>query len=515
MNNVIKRLAKLTEKQTIVLLTLLSGLVAWRIMYIQHGWINDDSTLYFEMAKRFSAGQWREGWELFQWPLYPLLIAAFHKLTSASLLLSAQTLAVVFYCITTLSLCKLVQLAGGNKLTILCGTLLFISSTYITGDVFAMLLRDQGFWAFFLTSLVFFVRYIHHHKMADALLWQISIITATLFRIEGIAYAFFMPFILLTQRNTWQANFKHLIKANLLHILLATLLLITAYLTNSINTEHLGRLNEITELFSANSPLSLIGHFKMQSNVFARDVLGSFLDDYAQTGLILTLLLIVAIKCLKVAGSLTAILILAARKNLFTLPDRVVQNIFLTVSSIAILNASIIIFRNFVLSSRYVIAFGFIAIIFAAFHLASLFDSWHSKQRLSKWQQTLLIFSVIAICLGLAKNISSKRSDHNFEQQAVAWVKEHAPANARIHYGSARLRYYANAPWIGRVEDSAESIKSIATEAPQHDCLVIRVESDESQKLASLKSLSSYEEVKRFSNKSDTQAMIFCRKGLL
>lgn len=176
----IKRyLLNLTENKVIWLLTLIAGLIAWRVMYIQHGWINDDSTLYFEVAKRFSAGDWLLGFELYSWSFYSLLISTLHQIGNINLHLSAQILAVGFYCITAFCLSKLIQLAGGNKLTILCGCLLLFSSTYITGDVFAMLLRDQGFWAFFLASLVFFIRYFHDYRLQDAILWQISIIIAT------------------------------------------------------------------------------------------------------------------------------------------------------------------------------------------------------------------------------------------------------------------------------------------------------------------------------------------------
>jgi len=205
------------------------------------------------------------------------------------------------------------------------------------------------------------------------------------------------------------------------------------------------------------------------------------------------------------------VLMLAARKALFQLPERDVQNMLIAASSVAILNASVNIFRSFILSSRYVIAFGFIAIIFVSFYLASLFSKWQGSQHISKWHKALLIFSVLAISLGLVKNIANKRDDYNFEQQAVAWVKQHAPAGARIRYGSGRLRFFADAPWDGREEDTVESITG---KAQQYDCLVMRVQPDESQKLAQLKALSEYQEVKSFSNKSGTQAMVFCRKGI-
>lgn len=507
------QLSKYPVNKIIWLLTAISGLIAWRVMYIQHGWINNDSTLYFEIARLFSIGEWRQGWDLFKWPFYPLLIALIHKITGMNLHLSAQVLAVIFFCITAYSLSKLIQLAGGDKLTIISGNLLLFSSTYITGDVFGMLLRDQGFWAFFLTSLVFFIRYNRTYLTSDAIFWQLSVITATLFRVEGIVYAFFLPFMLFLQPFKWQINFNHFIKANLLHLILMLMLLCGMYAFSTISISNLGRLNEIAALFSSNEELSITGIFAQKSEIFRKQVLGDHLEDYATFGMVITFMCVVAVKCFKVAGSLTGLLVLAARKSLFNLPAKDAQNIFLAAATIAVLNATVIIFRSFVLSSRYVIAFGFLVIIFAAFYLARLTEKKLHRQA-NFWQSLLLIVSCIMICGGLVKNLANKRSDYNYEQQAVAWVKNNAQVNDRIHYDSARLRYYANAPWAGRNDDQemAAFIQSIETNQHQYDFLVMHAESDEHEKLHRLSSLASYHEIKRFSNRSGNQILIFRNK---
>ncbi len=507
------QLSKYSANKIIWLFTAISGLVAWRVMYIQHGWINNDSTLYFEMARLFSIGEWQQGWDLFKWPFYPLLIAFTHKTTGMNLHLSAQVLAVIFFCITAYSLSKLIQLAGGEKLTIICGNLLLLSSTYITGDVFGMLLRDQGFWAFFLTSLIFFIRYARTYRISDATFWQLSIITATLFRVEGIAYAFFLPFILFIQPFKWQINFNHFVKANLLHLIFMLMLLCGIYAFSTISISNLGRLNEIAALFSTNEELSISGIFAQKLEIFRKQVLGEHLEDYATFGMIITFMCVVAVKCFKVAGSLTALLVLAARKSLLNLPAKDAQIIFLATGAIAILNATVIIFRSFVLSSRYVIAFGFLFIIFAAFYLAQLAEKKLHRQT-NFWQSLLLIISCVMICGGLVKNLANKRSDYNYEQDAVAWVKSKAKVTDRIHYDSARLRYYANAPWAGRNDDDEMGffIQSIETNHREYDFLVMHAESDEHEKLHRLSSLASYHEIKRFSNKSGNQILILRNK---
>ncbi|PKO47685.1 MAG: hypothetical protein CVU29_02250 [Betaproteobacteria bacterium HGW-Betaproteobacteria-22] len=508
-----KHLLNLTENKAIGLLTLIAGLIAWRVMYIQHGWINDDSTLYFEVAKRFSAGEWRQGFELYSWSFYPLIIAALHQVSNVNLHVSAQILAVGFYCITAFSLSKLIQLAGGDKLAILCGNLLLFSSTYITGDVFAMLLRDQGFWAFFLVSLVFFIRYTRDCRLQDALLWQASIIVATLFRVEGIAYAFFLPIILLAQSATFKTRLVHLIKINLLHLSLIIVLIIAFFLENSLNASHLGRLNEIISLFSVDDSGVINPSFAQKSAIYGKEVLGKFLDGYASLGLTITLISVVAIKCFKVAGGLTSLLIIAARGRLFTLPKPDAQKVLLAACAIAILNAAVIISRSFVLSSRYVIAFGFLMMIFAALYGASVIRAAQHKQTRTKWQLILILLSVVLISAGLIKNLANKRADYNYEQQAVAWAKQYSNDHDMIYYDNARLRYYAGAPWAGREGDThiPALLEKMKSEPKPYTCLLLRAEADEPEKLNQMLSIPEYREIKRFTNKSGNRVLVLCR----
>ncbi|ABE49035.1 hypothetical protein [Methylobacillus flagellatus] len=151
----------------------LALLFASWINYIQHGWINGDSVLYFEAARLFSLGEWKAGMEVWGWPFFPFLIAGVHKLSGLDIHCSAQVLNTLLFGLATASFLQLIRESGGHKTALISGGLILFSSQYIVGDILTMLLRDQGFWAFFLTSLVFLVRYAKHYRIRDALLWQI------------------------------------------------------------------------------------------------------------------------------------------------------------------------------------------------------------------------------------------------------------------------------------------------------------------------------------------------------
>lgn len=121
-----------------------------------------------ECAKLFSQGDFSKALDLYPWPLYSALIAATHKTTSMSLLHSAQTLQVIFFALSVYSFIELIKAAGGGRLAIILGGLMFFSSPYIVGISLEMLLRDQGFIAFlllaivFLQTLVFIKHYLRH-----------------------------------------------------------------------------------------------------------------------------------------------------------------------------------------------------------------------------------------------------------------------------------------------------------------------------------------------------------------
>lgn len=193
----LNKLDNLNTKNLFWVIVAASILLAAWMQYIQHGWINPDSVLYFEQAKQFAQGEWKAGFKIFEWPLYGACISLIHKITSLPIQNSAQLLNMLFFGIATASFLKLIQLAGGNNRTLFFGMLLLFSSLYIVGDVLEMLMRDEGYWAFYLTALVYFIRYLDSKKLVHAVLWQLSMITATLFRIEGILFLLFLPVIVI------------------------------------------------------------------------------------------------------------------------------------------------------------------------------------------------------------------------------------------------------------------------------------------------------------------------------
>lgn len=477
-------------------------LAAW-MQYIQHGWINPDSVLYFEQARRISLGDWAGAVKVFNWPLYGACIAAVHKITSLGIHQSAQLLNMLFFGLATASFLTIIQLAGGGTRVMLAGTLLLFGGQYIVGDVLEMLMRDEGFWAFYLTGLVFFIRYFQHNKLSDALVWQICIIIATLFRIEAICYLIGLPFCLMLIKNlSWKDRLVKLLNAYSIAIVAAIAIAIIILLNDSLRMQHFGRLQEV---FSLNLYQEFTQKLIAQAHIMSQQVLGKYLEDFAVTGLLLTFFYVMIAKTISATGFFAVVFAGFALKNGGENIEPKTYTVLKTAAIIAAISMALIIIKVFVLSGRYVTGLSWILLVVGAFYFAKL----HAN----KDKKLALIASLImlALCLGFVKNILPKRAGYNYQQEAVAWIKANNPSVKSVFYDDSRMRYYAGAPFVGTGKDSWAIVTSAIQNQSiqQYDFLLINhsVEHPEREKLITEK-LAQYSEVKRFFSHNTKKTVI-------
>lgn len=462
-----------------LLLSAMGALAAAWVMYNLQGWVNDDSVLYFEAARQFSSAEWKAGLNLFPWPLYSLLISGIHVITGFSIHLSAQILNTGFIFISFLSLLKIITLASGDKLTLIIATMLLLGSSYIFGDVVGMLLRDQGFWAFMLTALVFFIQYYREGQLKDAIYWQIFAMIALLFRIEAFTYIALLPLLLLTQPEvSLGKKFNMLFKAYVFHLIIGVLMLIAVLLSGSVQLNDLGRIKEIFSAFS-DIERNLSSHIATKVDVMAASVLGEPLKGYAWTGLLLTLILVVVTKCVLVAGLIPAALIAGNYKKIRVSMSDDVTKILLLTALIVIINGILIILKVNLLSSRYVIMFGLIAILFASFSARGYIQKLQQKQ-LHSHSKILLLLAALYVFVSIILNVLPKEEGYNYQKVATDYVKTHNTDNKKVFYVSPRARYYADAAYAGRGYDYWEYTKSAIENGSiyEHDYLVINLDVD-------------------------------------
>lgn len=438
MNRWLKKIDALNQRVTFWSVVVSATLLAGWMQYIQHGWINPDTVLYFEHARLISLGDWRGAMAVYPWPFYGACIALVHAL-GFSIHLSAQILNMIFFGMAMAGFTKIINLAGGSNRAVFAGALLVFGSQYIVGDVLEMLMRDEGFWAFYLFAIFFFTQFFLLQKTKDAILWQIFIGIATLFRIESLMYAAFLPFTWLVRYDvSIKVRIQKLLVSYSVSIFLLSTLLMMITVSDQLNMQDFGRLNEI---FTSNLLVDFTNKLTTHADAMSKLVLKKYLEEYAIEGLLVTFLYILIVKTITTTGTIGIVLAYLGMRFHLRLTLKPVYIVLSAVLLISILSMYFTIIKVFVLSSRYVVPAAWVLLIFAALYWGSIIQK---KPKL--WAHTIII---LVLLLGFTKNILPKRDGYNYQQDAVAWLLRYNKTKKSVFYEDARLGYYAGAPFAG------------------------------------------------------------------
>jgi hypothetical protein len=515
MKNMWQKLIVMNTRPLILLLTLTGILLAVETNYIQHGWINNDSVLYFEAAQRAVAKDWQGMMQIFPWPFFSLFIAGLHQLTGFSIHLSAQILNTAFFGIATFSFLSLVRESGGNNPEIAAGAILLFSSSYIVGDILPMLIRDQGFWAFFLLSILFFVRYTIQQRWQDALWWQAAMMLALLFRVEAIVYLFSLPLLLLGLKGKpFKQRLIAFIQASSL-TLIALVMLTVVLLTTHIGIEKLGRLKEV---FSTDIYQQITQKLFERAEIMGSQVLGEYLDEFGLTGLLLTFMYVMLKKTVFSTGIITTALAALTLRKTSPILDKKALHVVVGVMTISLVIMFLIITKVFVLSSRYIIPLSFMLMLLAAFSLGQILSHLHQKTIAKSWKKILLILILGLMGLTTIKNILPKPAGYTYEQEAARWLRQENSRHEAVYFDSARLRYYAGEPYTGSLTPLAawkNFEKAVSNgEINRYRFIALNLAQKHPEKSAYIqKNLSGYAEVARFSSDDKKKSIVIFKKA--
>lgn len=420
---------------------LLALLIAIKVMANQHGWLNNDSLLYFEQARLLAAREWSAAFQLFSWPLYAGLVAIIHTLSGLEIQTAAQCLNAACFVVFVAGFQQLLLVAGAKQRTLHWGVWLLFSTTYLVGDVLGMLLRDEGFWAAYTWGLVFWCRYAESHQLKHALAFQTCMVIATLFRIEAVAYLVAIPLLsFIAPAIDWRKKINRWLMANVL-ALTVIIILIMAIVSGVVEPQQLGRLQEvrsqITQLFTHR-----LDFIHQKADMLGQQVLGNLLDDYAKISLWSALLLITLLKTVKVAGYPTLILLAWPKRAWWGSINIHMQRLMALTLITGLVVSTVIILNTFVLSSRYVIASGIVMLCMAAFAISHFERCW------PRWVIRLWILIMALMALN---NVWNHRAI-DLDRDAVNAVKKINAADSRVFYDTENARFYAKQPFLNRID---------------------------------------------------------------
>ena len=332
--------------------------------------INPDGICYLQSAAGMSFGLQfaMHLCDQASWPFYSILIYKVVTITHLSYTTCAFLLNGLLTALSVVMFLAIIRTLTPS-IRILWLALAVILLPHEFNAVRTEIIRDHGFWAFYLVSLFFLLHFFRRQNLSRAILWNVSLLVATLFRIEGAIFLLLLPFtVWFDGRKNGRQRLRAFFQLNVVTISLGIILVAWVLVHPNLP---LGRLNEVGVQFSQGLSI-VLANYQRASDMLGRYVLSVY--SARDAGYMLFIMLTgwyVTSIAVNVSLVYAALIVYAWSKRL--LPSMSSERVVLWgYVCVNILITSIFLFQNLFLSKRYLIALSLVLMVWVPFALESL-----------------------------------------------------------------------------------------------------------------------------------------------
>ena len=411
-----------------------------------HNPINRDGILYLQTAEAFANSGWQEAMKHYTWPFYSILIAWLSKLTHLSFENSTYVLNAAFLVIIVISFITLIEELGGSRFVQFIGALIILSHPQLH-HYQHYIVRGFGYWAFFLSALLYFIRFYKYLKWRYALGWGIFISIAILFRPEGLAICCFGPLVLLFRKETGIWNkLVNTLKAYSFNIIAISIIIAWWLNTPNPTSAQLGRLSEFWNQLQ-NGLILLSTNINEKAVIISQTVLH---DLEKKWGLTMVICGLAGIYIYKLTATLWPVHMLlfghAFWKKLMPVEGglkRVI--IYFTILNLVI--PAIFLGQNFFISYRFLMPASLLLLLWTPFGLHYIMQKWLDKKTVFKNNFVFPILSLAFLIMFIYAFVPPNQSKA-YIVSAGTWLKYNMPQQSKLYTNNFQLSYYAGKKFI-------------------------------------------------------------------
>lgn len=388
---------------------------------------NVDGILYLNASQVYLTQGLHAAMQIYPWPLYSVLLAKISQFTSLSLLQTAFLLNAIFTSILVFYFVRLIHLLGGTFRHQCWAAALILLYPYLNHDRYNVL-RDFGYYAFFVTSLYYFIAFLNTHKIRDALLWQITLMIATGFRIEGAVLLSLCPIaVLLIPAESFRQKIINFFKSSWI--------LLIALIIASICFKSFWHFGRIPDLASALSLDQLIPLLSQKITALQQQVLNIPGKDDAWLFLTAGIIAVFFHTALETLGFiLSALFIYTCLTKSIQIQTKARHGL-VVYATIIILTLIVFLLHQLFLVGRYIAPLILICLLLLPFGLEHL---WQKKH----WAAKLIVISILLFNTGASFGQFGPSKTYLIE--AGKWIEANTPVNSHIYANNAQLSYYAS-----------------------------------------------------------------------
>lgn len=463
-----------------------------------HEPINYDGIFYLSVAGIYLKSGFAAAAAIYRWPFYILLVAWVSQLLHISLLYAAYLINTALITVIVVTFITLLKELNASRAIQIAGAAIILIYPQLN-DYRDYVMRDFGYWAFSLIALWQLLRFAKTAYWRNAILWNITMLIATLFRLEGGAIVMLAPLSLLFIRdNSWLDRVNKTLK--IYFIPLTLIVLIFIWHLNHAPQNHLGRLTELFNQFkngwllskhAIQHEIALISH-RILPSASKHDVIIFF------AGGAIILFLGTIISALTLLYTLFIIHVWT-KKIFVTEPNnKVILYGFIAVNLLVPL---VFFSQQLYLSERYLMAFCLPLLLLVPYSLQNIA---HRRR----------LFSIVIILLlaSLASSIIRLGPSKTYITNAGLWLQQSTPVTATVYSNNMQVLFYAERTPINLnyYYDDSQPLQTINTKAWQNfDYLALRVNREFNNKHDQIITAIGKPPIKIFSNKRGDSIFIF------
>ncbi len=477
--------------------------------------VNNDGIQYFRVAAGLLSGQWQEAIAIHHWPFYSMLIAATSKLTGLNIEISAHVVNTGLFVLLVVGFIAAVVELGGDRRVVVFAALVILLLPGLN-KYRSYVIRDTGYLAFYIWSLVFLFRCWQHPTGKSILGWLVCTFTAFLFRIEGVVFLLFMPAIMLAHRfrNSTVYRLSALVTLILLGILLFSVFSLWT-LSSELGADQADVLSRpLSSMALAWERIGSELWFKLHA--LRQEFLGEFSGKYVYAVFILTLITIVVFEVLRKLVIVYALLGIHAVWRDLAFPRMTLRPLWAGLILVNLLILIIFTVTKLFLTGRYTLGLVLTIMLAVPFSLSYFYGRWREHHpgmpSVNRWT-----FPVLAvICLAVGVKGLDRFTDKAYLKTAGRWVAALSVTNAKLYSNNRTLIYYSGKPAFrdGAKYDWTETMRTIWSGGwKAYDYLAVQVSGKRSDHERRLVSKLGLRPIKTFQNRKGDRVLVFKTSG--
>lgn len=467
--------------------------------------INPDAICYLLSAKTVGLAGVSAAMHLCgqaNWPFYPILIHGLHLILPFSYETVAYLLDALFTALSVALFVRIVQELGASRRVLWLALFTILLAHHFNG-VRQYIIRDHGYWAFYLASVLFLLQYLRQPRLILALLWTASLMLAALFRIEGVFFLLAIPTVVLfvRSRSCWQRT-QMFLSLNALTLLVGVGVLSWAILHPAQSISKMDRIIEIREL-ALHSVSAIHAQYQSAKLAMAEHVLNSFSKNDAGFFLLFMLVgmyIFLCVSNLTIGYALLVVYGWFSKSYKWPKPSSLVVLGYILVNFII---TAAFMLELFFLSKRYLIGMSLMLMLFVPFALDDLL-----KRMQAGYQRILGSVVLLLVLLSAIGGLVDFGHSKSYIRDASYWMVQYLPKHSKLFTNDYQVFYYSQSPDLAPTEFFQRYQQMQNTSWSQYEYVAVRVNhhSTDEQKRFGNKSLKRLNE---FSNKRGDKVIVY------